>query len=311
VRGSEVVSVDGEAVHSALAAGLVTHIGSRIEREAKHGGELKRRPMREYQGTRGTTFAIWPGSALPRSGAPFVLAAELVETSRLWARTVAAIHPEWVEHVAGDLVKKSYSEPRWSGKRQAVVATEKVMLLGVTLVAARTVSYDAIDPELSRELMIRRGLVDGEMTLPLPFLDANMAALAEVAESERRARRRDIVVDDETLFALYDARIPADVTSGRRLEAWWRKEFRVDKTTLMFTPDMLVAAGAELARRDEYPDQLAAGTTRLDLDYVFEPGAVNDGVSATVPLAALASIDPASVPAQVPGLRRELALALI
>jgi ATP-dependent helicase HrpA len=313
VRGSEAIAVDQEAIHTALAAGLLSHIGARIEHDDKRaaGADRKRKPLKEYQGTRGTTFALWPGSVLAKPGAPMVLAAELVETSRLWARTVAAVKPEWIEAVGGDLLKRSYTEPHWSGKRQAVMAYEKVMLLGVTLVAGRAVSYDTIDPEQSRELMIRHGLVAGEMTLPLPFLDANMAALDEVAESERRARRRDIVIDDDTLFELYDRAIPADVTSGRRLEAWWRKASRTDPALLRFTPDMLVATGAQLARREEYPDQLTAGETTLDLDYVFEPGTAEDGVTATIPLAALASIDPSSLPAQVPGLRRELALALI
>ena len=312
VRGSEAMSVDQEAIHTALAAGLLSHIGARIERDTKRAaGDRKRKVLKEYQGTRGATFALWPGSVLAKPGAPMVLAAELVETSRLWARTVAAVKAEWIEAVGGDLIKRSYSEPHWSGKRQAVMATEKVMLLGVTLIAARAVSYDRIDPEISRELLIRHGLVAGEMTLPLPFLDANMAALDEVAESERRARRRDIVIDDDALYELYDRAIPAHVTSGRRLEAWWRKASQSDSSLLRFTPDMLVAAGAQLARRDEFPDQLTAGTATLDLDYVFEPGTAEDGVTATVPLAALASIDPSSLPAQVPGLRRELALALI
>ena len=313
-RGSRAVTVDHEAIHTALAAGLLSHIGSRIEREPRSGrgsaGD-RRRPLREYQGTRGTTFAVWPGSVLAKGGAPFVLAAELVETSRLWARTVAAIDPAWIESIGGDLLRRNHSEPHWSAKRQAAMATEKVMLLGVTLVAARTVGYDRIDPVLSRELLIRHGLVDGELTPPLPFLAHNQAALAEVGEAESRVRRRDIAIDDDALFSLYDARIPADVTSGRRLESWWRKASREERSALTFTPDMLIAAGAELARREEYPDQLIADGVQVNLAYVFEPGAADDGVSATVPLAALASIDPASFPAQVPGLRRELALALI
>ncbi|MBN9611079.1 MAG: DUF3418 domain-containing protein [Actinobacteria bacterium] len=313
-RGSLALPVDHQAIHTALAAGLLSHIGSRIEREPRSGrgsaGD-RRRPLREYQGTRGTTFAVWPGSVLAKGGAPFVLAAELVETSRLWARTAAAIDPAWIEPISGDLLRRNYSEPRWSAKRQAVLATEKVMLLGVTLVAARTVSYDRIDPVLSRELLIRHGLVDGELTSPLPFLAHNQAALAEVAEAESRVRRRDIAIDDDALFSLYDARIPTDVTTGRRLESWWRKASREERGALTFTPDMLIAAGAELARREEYPDQLTADGVQVNLAYVFEPGAADDGVSATVPLAALASIDPASFPAQVPGLRRELALALI
>jgi ATP-dependent helicase HrpA len=318
-RGSATVGVDRAAVHIALAAGLLSHIGSRIERD-EHGArgrdgaarDRRTRPgPREYQGTRGTRFAIWPGSALARSGASFVLAAELVETSRLWARTVASVEPGWIEQVGGDLLRRSYSEPRWSAKRQAVLATEKVMLLGVTLTAARTVQFDRIDPELARELFIRHALVDGELVTHLPFLAANQRALDEVVESERRTRRRDIAIDDEALFALYDERIPAHVTSGRHLESWWRKESREHPDLLTFTPEMLVAAGAELAARDAYPDRITAGEVNVELDYVFEPGAADDGVSATVPLAALPSLAPESFPAQVPGLRRDLALALI
>ena len=318
-RGSATVGVDRAAVHTALAAGLLSHIGARIERDDRAGAGRDRRPVRdrvptrgrEYQGTRGTRFALWPGSALARTGAPFVLAAELVETSRLWARTVAAVDPGWVEQVGGDLLRSSYSEPRWSAKRQAVLATEKVMLLGVTLVPARTVQYDRIDPVLARELFIRHALVEGELVTRLGFLAANQAALDEVAENERRARRRDIAIDDDALYALYDARIPTDVTSGRHLESWWRKESRNHPNLLTFTPEMLVAAGAELAGRDAYPDRIAAGEVDVELDYVFEPGAADDGVSATVPLAALPSLDPDAFPAQVPGLRGELAVALI
>jgi len=317
-RGSATVGVDRAAVHIALAAGLLSHIGSRIEQDERRGRDgaagrdRRTRPgSREYQGTRGTRFAIWPGSTLARSGASFVLAAELVETSRLWARTVASVEPGWIEQVGGDLLRRSYSEPRWSAKRQAVLATEKVMLLGVTLVAARTVQFDRIDPQLARELFIRHALVDGELVTRLPFLAANQEALDQVVESERRTRRHDIAIDDEALYALYDARIPADVTSGRHLESWWRKESREHPDLLTFTPEMLVAAGAELAERDAYPDQIAAGDVRLELDYVFEPGAADDGVSATVPLAALPSLDPDTFPAQVPGMRRDLALALI
>lgn len=311
MRGSEAVGVDQRAVHTALAAGLLSHIGSRIERDRTPAVKTGRKPAREYQGTRGTTFAIWPGSVLAKTGAPFVLAAELVETSRLWARTVAAIDPAWVEEVGGDLLRRSYSDPHWSAKRQAAMASEKVMLLGVTLIPSRSVTYARIDPEHARELLIRHGLVEGALLSPgLPFLDANQRALAEVAESERRARR-DIAIDDETLFSLYDERIPAGVASGRDLEAFWRKADKATRSALTFTPDMLVAAGAELARRDHYPDQLTAGGVTIGLDYVFAPGAADDGVSATVPLAALATLDPGSVPAQVPGLRRDLALALI
>ncbi len=303
--------IDRAAVHTALAAGLLSHVGSLIEADQRPARGRKTARTREYQGTRGTRFAIWPGSGLARAGAGFVLAAELVETSRLWARTVAAVDPGWVEEVGGDLLRRSYSEPRFSAKRQAVVATERVLLLGVTLQAARTVLYDRIDPAAARELLIRRGLVEGELATPLPFLAANNDALDAVIEQERRSRRRGIAIDDEALFALYDERIPADVTSGRRLESWWRKESRSRPDALTFTPEMLIAAGAELAGAEQYPDRIRAGELEVELGYVFDPGAPDDGVSATVPLAALPALDPGTFPAQVPGLRRELAIALI
>jgi ATP-dependent helicase HrpA len=298
-HGSAAVGVDRAAVHTALLAGLLSHIGTRLE------------PGREYQGARGTRFAIWPGSALARGKAALVVAAELVETARLWGRLVASVDPAWVEQVGGDLLRRSHSEPRWDARRGAVLATERVTLLGVTLVAARTVLFDRIDSVAARELFIRHALVEGDVDSPPAFLAANQAARDRAAEHERRARRQDVVIDDDALFALYDARIPAEVTSLRHLESWWRKESRTDPGRLTFTEDMLIAAGAALASADEYPDEIVSGGVRVELDYVFEPGAEDDGVSATVALAALPRLDPVAFDRQVPGLRRDLAVALI
>lgn len=312
-KGMFAVAVDHRSVHTSLAAGFLSHIGARIDHEKRHAPQRTtgRRPAKEYQGTRGSAFAIWPGSVLAKNGAPFVLAAELVETSRLWARTVAAVDAEWIEEVGGELLRRSYSEPRWSAKKQAPVTTEKTMLLGVTLVAARTVPLDRVDAEQARDLLIRTGLVEGELRLPLPFLQKNAAALAQVVEEEHRQRRGGIAIDDEALFALYDARIPANITTGKRLESWWRKKSRREPDLLVFTPQLLTVPQAAVGGPDQYPDRIAASGVHLDLDYVFQPGSADDGVSATVPLAALATIDPESLPAQVPGLRRDLALALI
>jgi ATP-dependent helicase HrpA len=318
-RGSASVGVDRARVHTALASGLLSHIGTRIDsdrpagtgRDRSGGRERGAGRGREYQGTRGSRFAIWPGSALSRSGAPFVLAAELVETSRLWARTVAAVDPGWIEEVGGDLLRRSYSEPRWDSRRGAVLATERVLLLGVTLVAGRTVQYDRIDPAGARELFIRHALVEGDLVTRHSFLEANQAALDEVVESERRARRHDIAIDDEALFALYDARLPPEVTSARHLDSWWRKASRSQPDLLSFTPEMLIAVGAELAPKEQYPDRFTSGGVDVELGYVFEPGSPDDGVSATIPLAVLPQLDPDAFPAQVPGLQRELAVALI
>ncbi len=297
--GSASVGVDRALVHTALLSGLLSHLGTRLE------------PGREYLGARGTRFTLWPGSALARGKASLVVAAELVETSRLWGRLVAAVDPAWVEQVGGDLLRRNYSEPRWDPRRGAVLATERVTLLGVTLFAARTVQFDRVDPALARELFIRHALVEGDVDIAPAFLSANQAALDRAAEHERRARRQDVVIDDDALFALYDARIPVEVTSMRHLESWWRKASRTDPELMTFTEEVLIAAGAALASAEEYPDEITSGGVSVGLDYVFDPGADDDGVSATVPLAALPRLDPTAFDRQIPGMRRDLAIALI
>jgi len=298
-KGSAAVSLNAEAVHTSLLAGLLSHIGLKLE------------PGREYQGTRGTKFVLWPGSSLAKSPPRFVMAAELVETSRLWGRMAARIDPLWAEQVGEHLVARTHSEPRWDAKRCAVVATEKVMLLGVVLTAARTVQFDRIDPELARELFIRHALVEADWDTRHPWFAANQHTLDQVAQQEDRARRRDLLIDDDTLYALYDARIPADVTSGRHLDSWWRTASRTQPDLLTFTPQMLLAAGAEDVSAEAYPDQFSSGGVELDLDYVFDPAREDDGVTATIPLPVLSRVDPAAFQAQIPGRRSELAVALL
>ena len=297
--GTATVGVDRALVHTALLSGLLSHLGTRLE------------PGREYQGARGTRFTLWPGSALARGKASLVVAAELVETSRLWGRLVAAVDPAWVEQVGGELLRRNYSEPRWDARRGAVLATERVTLLGVTLFAARTVQFDRVDPVLARELFIRHALVEGDVEIAPAFLAANQAALDRAAEHERRARRQDVVIDDDALFALYDARIPAEITSMRHLESWWRKASRTEPERMTFTEEVLIAAGAALASAEEYPDEITSGGVSVGLDYVFDPGSDDDGVSATVPLATLPRLDPTAFDRQIPGMRRDLAIALI
>ena len=179
-------------------------------------------PSREYLGTRNTRFVIAPGTPLAKKPPRWVVAAELVETSRLFARTVARIDPETVEKLAEHLVKRQYSEPRWDAKRGSVVATERVTLYGLPLVVGRRVQYGSIDPDVSRELFIRHALVQGEWTTHHRFWADNQRAIEQVAALEERARRRDIRVDEETVFELYDARIPADVVSTRHFDRWWK-----------------------------------------------------------------------------------------
>ena len=284
-------------MHSALLAGLLSHVG------------LREGDKREYLGARGTRFAIFPGSALARKPPRWVVAAELVETSRLWARIAASVEPEWVERLAGHLVKRGYSEPHWEARRGGVVAYEKVTLYGVPLVAARKVDYGRIDPVLSRELFIRHALVEGDWQTQHPFFHENQRLRDEVEELEQRVRRRDILVNDEALFAFYDARIAPEVTSARHFDSWWKRVRRERPDLLSFEKSMLVNAGAAGVDPGAYPDTWPG--TDLALTYQFEPGTDADGVTVHIPLALLNRVDPVGFGWQIPGLRADLATALI
>src|SRR5699024_1262940 len=223
-----------DQVHQSLLAGLLSHVG------------LYDRERREYAGARGARFVIQPGSVLHRKNLDWLMTAELVETSRLWARVNAPTDPAWVERAAAHLVKRSYSEPRWSRSRASAVATERVTLYGVPLVADRTVAYGRIDPEVARELFIRHGLVEDDWEPRHDFFHANRRLVRDVGELEARARRRDILVDDETLVEFYDARIPEEVVSGAHFDTWWKQARREDSERLTFTEDLLVSDDASL-----------------------------------------------------------------
>ncbi len=205
---------------------------------------LREAETREFLGARGAKFMIFPGSPLAKKPPRWVMAAELVETSRLWARTVAKIQPEWVEPLAGHLVKRTYSEPHWSRKRAGAVATERVTLHGVPIVVGRTVDLGRIDPEQARELFLRHALVEGDWDTRHAFFAANRALLDDVEELETRARRRDLVVDEDTLYAFYDARVPAEVVSGRHFDTWWKRERRRHPDLLDLTHEFLTTAAA-------------------------------------------------------------------
>jgi len=297
---------DPRAVHVSLLSGLLSHIGVKDVPKREAG----KRQATEYLGARGAKFAIFPGSALFRKPPQWVMAAELVETSRLWGRIVARIEPEWAERLAGHIVKRTYSEPHWEAKRGGVVALEKVTLYGVPVVAARKVDYGRIDPELSRELFIRHALVQGEWTTHHGFFHHNRALLDEVAELENRARRRDIVVDDDTLYDFYDQRVGPEVVSARHFDTWWKKTRHSRPDLLTFDKAMLVNDRADVSP-DAYPDQLTRGGVALPLTYRFEPGAAVDGVTVRLPLPALATVPDDALSWQVPGLRTDLVVALI
>ncbi|GAA3345919.1 ATP-dependent RNA helicase HrpA [Amorphoplanes nipponensis] len=288
-----------QAVHTAMLAGLLSHIG------------LKDTDKREYLGARGAKFAIFPGSALFKKQPRWVMSAELVETSRLWGRVNARIEPEWAEQLAPHLVKRSYSEPHWEKKLGAVMAYEKVTLYGLPIVPRRKVGYARVDPALCRELFIRHALVEGDWETHHKFFADNTRLLERIEEIENRARRRDIAVDDETVYALYDARIPADVVSARHFDAWWKKARHDDPELLTFTREMLVNAGRDAVDPAAYPDAWLAGEVRLPLSYQFEPGQAADGVTVQVPLPLLNKLDADDFGWSVPGLRRDVVIALI
>ncbi|SDN95352.1 ATP-dependent RNA helicase HrpA [Geodermatophilus sp. DSM 45219] len=307
---------DERGIHTALLAGLLSHVGLQVEDGRGRDGD-RRRGGREYLGARNARFVLAPGTPLARKPPRWVVAAELVETSRLFARTVARIDPEVVERLAGHLVKRQYSEPRWDAQRGSVVATERVTLYGIPLVVGRRVQYGSIDPVVSRELFVRHALVQGEWTTHHRFWHDNQKAMQRVAELEERARRRDIRVDDETLLELYDARVPADVVSTRHFDRWWKAARRQTPDLLTFTPEMLTnAAAAGQVRVEDFPDEvpLSQGLT-LPLSYAFAPGTPTDGVTVDVPLAVLDTVaertSGESLAFTVPGLREELVTALL
>jgi ATP-dependent helicase HrpA len=288
-----------QAIHTALLAGLLSHVG------------LKDPDKREYAGARGARFAVFPGSALFKKPPRWVVAGELVETSRLWGRICARIEPEWVEPLAGHLVRRSYSEPHWEAKQAAVMAYEKVTLYGVPLVERRKVNYARVDPGLARELFVRHALVDGDWRTQHRFFHDNRALLAEVEELEHRVRRRDIVVDDEALFEFYERRIPAEVVSGRHFDSWWKKARRAQPDLLTFSAEQLLTERAGGVSEADYPGSWQLEGMALPLAYHFEPGAPDDGVTVTVPLAVLNRISADPFSWGVPGLREELVTALI
>ncbi|WP_296605706.1 ATP-dependent RNA helicase HrpA [Nocardioides sp.] len=296
---------DADGIHQALLSGLLSHIGLLEERERE-----KRGP-REYLGARGARFSVFPGSVLHRKNPQFLMAGELVETSRLWARQNAAIKPEWAERLGEHLVKRTYSEPHWSKKRASVMAYERVTLYGVPLVADRPVAFGKVDAALSRELFIRHALVYGEWSSRHRFLDTNRRLLEEAEELEHRARRRDIVVDEHTLFDFYDRRVPADVVSGAHFDQWWKKERQRNGRLLTFDPAMLTHDTVEQISAADYPEQWQAEGLTFPISYHFEPGSADDGLTIDVPVATLNRVEAEDFSWNVPGLREELVTSLI
>ena len=288
-----------QQIHTALLSGLLSHIG------------LKEAEKQQYLGARNAHFAIFPNSVLFKKQPKWVMAAELVETSKLWGRMVAEIEPEWIEPLAEHLIKKSYSEPRWSKSRGAVIADEKVTLYGVPIVAARPVNYGAIDPTVSREIFIQSALVEGDWNTKHKFFKENQRLVREVEELEHKSRRRDILVDDRTLFEFYDQRIGTEVVSQKHFDTWWKKAQQKDPELLNFERSFLINDDAEQVSKLDFPNFWHQGNLKLKLTYQFEPGTDADGVTVHIPLPLLNQVEMTGFDWQIPGLREELVIALI
>ena len=310
-------------IHKSLLTGLLSHVGVKEEREKDSKGRT--RGPREYLGARGTKFAIFPGSGLFKKSPDWVLSAELVETSRLWARTNASIDPQWIEEIGKHLISVQYSEPHWSLSSGAAVAYAKGTLFGLTIYADRPVQYARVDAAAAREIFIQSALVEGQWHTQHKFYLRNQRALAEVEELEARLRRRDLRVDDSVLFAFYDARVPAHVTDVRAFDKWWKQARLEDDNFLDFNPEKLINEEAADYDDSQFPRQWVqrtdSGELTLDLRYEYAPtagvggarteAAKRDGVAVQVPILFLNQLSPEPFRWQIPGLRHELVTALI
>ncbi len=290
---------DYRSVHLSLLSGLLSHIGQ------------KDTEKQEFTGARNARFSVFPGSGLFKKPPKWVMVAELVETSRLWGRIAAKIEPEWIEPLAPHLVKYHYSEPHWEKSQGAVMATEKVTLYGLPVVAGRPVNYGNIDPVLCRELFIRHALVEGDWQTRHAFFRENQTLRNEVEELEHKSRRRDILVDDETLFSFYDTRLPPDIISSQHFDNWWKRERLQKPDFLNYEKNMLIRSDANQVTAQDYPNYWYQGDLKFRLSYQFEPGTEADGVTVHIPLPVLNQVSPEGFDWQIPGLREELVIALI
>ncbi|MDW4571312.1 ATP-dependent RNA helicase HrpA [Microbacterium sp. M3] len=325
-RADAAGTADPDDIHKAILSGLLSQLGVLDERTtgsaargrgaADRSERAEQRRGAEYLGSRGTRFAIFPGSGLKKKRPSAVMAAEVVETSRLFARTVAAIDPAWAEPLAGDLAKRSLSEPHWSKASGAASAYEKVTLFGLEIIPKRRVQLARFDRPFARELFVRHALVEGEWDSShldkklTAFERRNLELRRRLEKIEERERRRDILVGDEAVFRFYDARIPRDVFDARSFEAWWKDASARTPRLLDMTEADLVDEASRGDERD-FPARWTQGDQVLSLAYRFEPGAPDDGVTAVVPLALLAQLRPDGFDWQVPGMRDELITALL
>ena len=292
-----------EEVHRALLSGLLGNIGSKSAES-----DFRAPP---YLGARGIKFWLWPGSVRAKKSGRWIFAGEIVETSRLFARTLADVEPEWIEAAAGDLVRRHAGDPRWEKRRGEVVASERGTLYGLTLYKDRSVLYSRYDAVAAREVFIREGLVPGEIETRGAFLSHNLRLVREIRELEHKTRRPDVLVDDEQIFAFYDEKLPADVCGTISFEAWRKEAEKKDPRLLYLSKEELMRHDATNATQQYYPKTLEMAGVTMALTYHFEPGSPRDGITLTVPVYALNQIDPVRCEWLVPGMVKEKAQALL
>ena len=292
-----------EQVHRALLTGLLGNIGSKAVES-----DFRAPP---YLGARGIKFWIWPGSMRAKKAGRWILAAEIVETSRMFARCVADIEPEWIEAAAGDLLRKSWTEPHWEKSRGEVVAFERGTLYGLTIYQQRRVSFAPHDPKLARELFIRQALVEGEWDGRAEFYAHNARLVREIQDLEHKTRRPDVLVDDELMFAFYDEKIPADVCSTPKLLKWLKEISRDEPKALFMSRDELMRHDASGVTNRYFPKTMEMAGISMALNYHFEPGSPKDGLTLAVPLYALNQLDAVRAEWLVPGMVKEKAQTLL
>ncbi|MGB5209184.1 MAG: ATP-dependent RNA helicase HrpA [Gammaproteobacteria bacterium] len=294
--GRRIASAD--EVHRALLSGFLGHIGRRDEDG-------------HYRGPRDSAFLVGRGSVMNQAKAPWVMAASLVQTSRVFARTVAGITPDWIESVAAHLVKRQYDDPRWAPKRGQVTASETVSLYGLVLASGRRVDYSRIDPEAARRIFLEDGLADMEQSIQAPFATHNRTLLASLEDMEARVRRRDLIADPARIAAFFDRRVPADICSLRDFQAWRKKAEKSDPRCLFMELDDLLASDLPRLDPDSFPDALQIEGNTMALSYTYDPAADDDGVTVMVPRDLLGMLSEADLEWLVPGLLQEKVVALV
>ncbi|NQZ21719.1 MAG: ATP-dependent RNA helicase HrpA [Colwellia sp.] len=302
--GNEAGNKDGtsnnnnDIIHQAILSGLLSHLGQLDDN-------------REYKGARNSRFYIFPGSGVAKKSPKWLMATELVETSRLFARMVAKIDPQWIEPLAPHLIKRNYSEPHWEKKQGAVMAFEQVILYGLTIVSKRKVNFNKIEPHTCREIFIREALVNGDSTIKEPFYQKNHQLVASIEKLEQKARRKDFLVDEERLVEFYDEKLPETIICQRSFLSWWKKEKTNKAQLLDFTKDFLLNESSKVLSANDYPDVWQQGNLTLPLTYHFTPGDIDDGISLHIPVGVLNQVENIDFDWLIPALRLELIIALI